>query len=241
MPYHSTVNRAKNKEEVGMAGANLVLNQKSSMPSQMCEHVAMQDAAIHIGSSEYYSLQRSIFDAAFPFVTPRCKIVDLSCSNGDWLAPFVDRFEDLCHFIAVDDDERKTYSCMDRFRMRVRLGFFEICQIDLAERFPETSSRVTISVLGIGCPPEDAPLPGTRRRFRLGGAGLQLVGPGALGAVAQGCGLQNGPKALEQGRGRGLGSVEMKDAGHGHSASPHIIFEEVHCWTISIGITTNLA
>jgi hypothetical protein len=116
----------------------------------MSAHVSEQDAAIHIGSSEYHSLQRSIFDATFPFVTPRCKIVDLSCSNGDWLAPFVERFEDLCHFVAIDDDEKTTYSCMDRFRMRVRLGFFEVCQIDLAERFPETCSRVTISVMGIG-------------------------------------------------------------------------------------------
>jgi hypothetical protein len=133
-----------------MAGANLVLNQKSSMPSHMSAHVAEQDAALHMGSSEYYSLQRSIFDAALPFVTPRCKIVDLSCSNGDWLAPFVERFEDLCHFVAVGADEGATYSCMDRFRMRVRLGFFEICQIDLEERFPETRAGVTVSVMGIG-------------------------------------------------------------------------------------------
>jgi hypothetical protein len=133
-----------------MAGANLVLNQKSSMPSHMSAHVAEQDAALHMGSSEYYSLQRSVFDAAFPLVTPRCKIVDLSCSNGDWLAPFVERFEDLCHFVAMDNDEGTTYSCLDRFRMRVRLGFVEICRMDLADRFPETSSRVTISVMGIG-------------------------------------------------------------------------------------------
>jgi hypothetical protein len=133
-----------------MAGANLVLNEKSSMPSHMSAHTATQDAAIHMGSSEYYSLQRSIFDVAVPFVTPRCKIVDLSCSNGDWLAPLVEQFEDLCHFIAVDKEAERTYECMDRFRIHVRLGFFEICQIDLAERFPETCSRLTVSVMGIG-------------------------------------------------------------------------------------------
>ena len=133
-----------------MAGANLVLNEKSSMPSHMSAHASFEDAAIPAGSSEYCSLQRSIFDVAFPFVKPRCKIVDLSCSNGDWLAPFVESFEDLCHFVAIDLDEKKTYSCLDRFRMRVGLGFFEICQLDLADRFPETCSRVTISVLGIG-------------------------------------------------------------------------------------------
>jgi hypothetical protein len=133
-----------------MAEANLGMDEGSSVHVHMREHVAEQDAAIHMGSSEYYSLQRSIFDAAFPLVTPRCKIVDLSCSNGDWLAPFVERFEDLCHFIAVGEDEKKSYSCLDRFRMRVRLGFFEVCQLDLAERFPETCSRVTLSVMGLG-------------------------------------------------------------------------------------------
>jgi hypothetical protein len=133
-----------------MAGANLDLEEKSSMHVHMTALMAEQDAATHMGSSEYHSLQRSIFDVALPFVTPRCKIVDLSCSNGDWLAPFVERFEDLCHFVAVGEDEQKTYSCLDRFRMRVRLGFFEVCQLDLAERFPETCSRVTISVMGMG-------------------------------------------------------------------------------------------
>ncbi len=133
-----------------MAEANLDLSEKSSMHVHMREHVAEQDAAIHMGSSEYYSLQRAIFEAALPMITPRCKIVDLSCSNGDWLAPFVERFEDLCHFVAIGEDEKITYSCLDRFRMRVRLGFFEICQLDLAERFPETCSRVTISVMGMG-------------------------------------------------------------------------------------------
>jgi hypothetical protein len=144
------LNVPKKKGGRQMAGANLVMIEKSSMPSQMSAHVAPEDAAIHIGSPEYYSLQRSIFDAGLPFVTPRCKVIDLSCSNGDWLAPFVERFEDLSHFIAVDHDEKQTYSCFDRFRMRVRLGFFEICQMDLAERFPETCSKLTISVMGIG-------------------------------------------------------------------------------------------
>ena len=62
----------------------------------------------------------------------------------------MERFEDLCHFVAIGEDGLKTYSCLDRFRMHVRLGFFEVCQLDLAERFPETCSRVTISVMGIG-------------------------------------------------------------------------------------------
>jgi hypothetical protein len=132
-----------------MAEANLDLSDKLSMHVHMSAHVAEQDAAIHTGSSEYYSLQKAIFDAASPIVSPRCKIVDLSCSNGDWLAPFVERFEDLCHYIAVGEDADRSYSCLDRFRMRVRLGFFEICQLDLAERFPETSSRITISVMGM--------------------------------------------------------------------------------------------
>ena len=65
-----------------MAGANLDLEEKSSMHVHMTALMAEQDAATHMGSSEYNSLQRSIFDVAFPFVTPRCKIVDLLAPTG---------------------------------------------------------------------------------------------------------------------------------------------------------------
>jgi hypothetical protein len=129
-----------------MAGANLVMMEKSSMPSHMSAHAAPQDAAIHMGSSEYYSLQRSIFEVGAPFVTPRSRVLDLSCRDGGWLSPFVEKFEDLGHFIGVTNDEDEAYSCLDRFRMRVRLGIVEIATLDLEERFPEISSNLTISV-----------------------------------------------------------------------------------------------
>ena len=133
-----------------MAGANLVLSEKSSMPSQMSAHVAPQDATIHMGSSEYYSLQRSIFEAGLPFVKPRSRVVDLSCTDGAWLSPFIEKFEDLGHFIGITNDEKEAYSCMDRFRMRIRLGIVEIASLDLEERFPEISSNLTISVNKLG-------------------------------------------------------------------------------------------
>ncbi len=129
-----------------MAEANLALNEKSSMPSHMSGHVATEEAAIHIGSSEYYSLQRSMFEVGAPFVTPRSRVVDLNCIDGSWLSPFVQDFEDLSHFIGITNDDEDAYSCLDRFRMRVRLGIVEIANLDLEERFPEISSRLTISV-----------------------------------------------------------------------------------------------
>ncbi len=133
-----------------MAGANLVMNEKSSMPSHISGRIATQDAVIHVGSSEYYSLQRSIFEAGAPFVTPRSRVVDLACKDGSWLSPFVEKFEDLGHFIGVTNDEDEAYSCMDRFRIRVQLGIVEIATLDLEERFPEISSRLTISINRLG-------------------------------------------------------------------------------------------
>lgn len=133
-----------------MAEANLALNEESSMPSHMSGHVATEEAAIHIGSSEYYSLQRSMFEVGAPFVTPRSRVVDLNCIDGSWLSPFVQDFEDLSHFIGITNDDEEAYSCLDRFRMRVRLGIVEIANLDLEERFPEISSRLTISVNRLG-------------------------------------------------------------------------------------------
>ena len=163
-----------------MAGANLVMNEKSSMPSHISGRIATQDAVIHVGSSEYYSLQRSIFEAGAPFVTPRSRVVDLACKDGSWLSPFVEKFEDLGHFIGVTNDEDEAYSCMDRFRIRVQLGIVEIATLDLEERFPEISSRLTISINRLGklllrtpgrSIGENTKIPGTWRGVHSGGEG----------------------------------------------------------------------
>ena len=66
------------------------------------------------------------------------------------MSPFINEFEDLSHFIGVTNDDDEAYSCMDRFRMRVRLGIVEIANLDLEERFPEISSNLTISVNKLG-------------------------------------------------------------------------------------------
>jgi SAM-dependent methyltransferase len=160
-----------------MAGANSVLNGKSAMSSHMSAHVAADDATIHRGSSEYYSLQRSIFEAGSPFVTPRSRVVDLSCTDGSWLSPFVERFEDLCHFIGVTNVDEDAYACMDRFRIRVRLGIVEIASLDLQERFPDISSRLTIAVNKLGQlePHRQDEVLGKVRRFLERGGAFILV------------------------------------------------------------------
>jgi hypothetical protein len=160
-----------------MAGANLVMNDKSSMPTHMSGHIATEDAAIHMGSSEYYSLQRSIFEAGAPFVTPRSRVIDLACNDGSWLSPFVEKFEDLSHFIGVTNDDDEAYSCLDRFRMRVRLGIVEIASLDLEERFPEVSSKLTISVnkLGMLTPVRQEEVLGKVRKYLERGGAFILV------------------------------------------------------------------
>lgn len=121
-----------------------------------------QGAALERGSSQYYALRQAIFEAGQPFVEPRCRIVDLHCGQGDFLEPFIERNEDLCRFIMLDSSSKNVSACMDRFHMRMHLGFVRPGSLDLSKDFPDVSSRLTLCVAGLG------PLPLEKRGEVLG-------------------------------------------------------------------------
>ena len=114
------------------------------------------------GSSEYYSLRATILDVGKAFLEPQGRVLDLNCADGRWSEPLVQFFGTSQRFIALSSDMEDAYSCLDRFRLQVRLGEMEVGTLDLGERFPEISARLTISVNGLGA------LSNVRRREVLG-------------------------------------------------------------------------
>jgi ubiquinone/menaquinone biosynthesis C-methylase UbiE len=107
-------------------------------------------AALDMGTPEYYALRQAIFEAGQPLLKPGCRVVDLCCGPGDFITPFVERNEDLCRFIMLDPSMKNVRACMDRFHMRMHLGFVRPGALDLNKDFPDVSSRLTLCVSGIG-------------------------------------------------------------------------------------------
>jgi ubiquinone/menaquinone biosynthesis C-methylase UbiE len=153
---------------------------KSEIPAMHHAMKAMalpQGVALEMGSVQYQALRQAIFDAGQPIVTPRCRIVDLHCGKGEFLEPFIERNEDLCKFIMVDPSVSNVQSCMERFHMRMHLGFVQPATLDLNKDFPDLSSRLTLCIGGLGLLPSDRRvevLGNVRRHLEKGGAFIMV-------------------------------------------------------------------
>ncbi len=152
-----------------MAGAKI----EGTMHQHEGASASMGNGALDMGSPQHYSLREAIFRAGQPFIAPRCRIVDLHCGNGDFIEPFIERNEDLCRYIMLDPSTDNVQECMERFHMRMHLGFVRPGRLDLAIGFPDVSSRLTLCVGGVGSLPLEKRaelLANVRRHLEKGGA-----------------------------------------------------------------------
>lgn len=141
---------------------------------QTSETTPSQNDAHEMGSPQYHSLRQAVFQAGQPLVTPGCRIVDLHCGRGEFLEPFIERNEDLCRFIMLDPSTENVQVCMERFHMRMHLGFVRPGRLDLTHSFPDISSRLTLCAGGL------SPLPMDRRIEVLGNVRRHLEKGGAF-------------------------------------------------------------
>jgi hypothetical protein len=110
---------------------------------------ASPDAALIEGEAGYYGLSRAVLEIGRSCLTPGARVVDLRCDLRV-VMPLIEEHEDLCRFTLLSPDEESYLQCFDRMRTRVRLGFVDTAQIDLAERFPEVSARLFLALGALG-------------------------------------------------------------------------------------------
>lgn len=91
---------------------------------------------------QYEVMRQAVFDMASPFVKPHTAIVDLGCSRGDALAPFVEQFWHQSPCIGVEVSESMLAISQERFEKRA-----SICSLDLRKEYPQEKASVTLSVL----------------------------------------------------------------------------------------------
>lgn len=106
---------------------------------------ASQDAASIVGGADYYGLRQAIMEIGRSCLVPGSRVVDLHC-DLDTLMPLVHEHEDLCKFVALSSTDEENWTCFDRLRTRVNLGFVDAAQLDLRERFPEVSARMMLAL-----------------------------------------------------------------------------------------------
>lgn len=93
---------------------------------------------------QYDVMRQAVFDLGASYVQPGTWIVDIGCSRGEALAPFVERFGAANEYLGIEISEPMAMAARGRFAGDERVI---IRQDDLRQRRPPERASLTLSVL----------------------------------------------------------------------------------------------
>jgi tRNA (cmo5U34)-methyltransferase len=96
---------------------------------------------------QYDVMRESVFEVASNFQQKGTDIVDLGCSRGGAIAPFVDKFGAYNRYFLCDVSEPMLDAARERFGGLTKSGIMQIRNLDLREGYPPVSASITLSVL----------------------------------------------------------------------------------------------
>ncbi len=104
---------------------------------------------------QYDVMRKAVFDVGCRYVQPETAIVDLGCSRGEALAPFIDRFGALNRFVGVEVSAPMLAACRHRFKGLIDCGVVDIRELDLRKSYPPVAASLTLCVLTLQFVPID--------------------------------------------------------------------------------------
>jgi tRNA (cmo5U34)-methyltransferase len=134
---------------------------------------------------QYEEMRRLCFDLGKRYVKPQSDIVDLGCSRGEALAPFVKEFGAFNRYVGVEVSPPMLSAARERFSGLIDQGIVEVRSDDLREKYPPVRASLTLCVLTLQFTPIEHRLRIVRDAFKatLPGGAMILVEK-ILGATA---------------------------------------------------------
>jgi tRNA (cmo5U34)-methyltransferase len=96
---------------------------------------------------QYQVMREAAFELGKQFVQSGTSIVDLGCSRGEALAPYIREFGVNNRYIGVEVSGPMAQAARDRFDVHIRNGIVDIREIDLNVDYPKAKSSLTLSIL----------------------------------------------------------------------------------------------
>lgn len=93
---------------------------------------------------QYDVMRKSVFDLGKRYVQPNSWVIDLGCSRGQALVPFVEHFGMSNRYLGIEASESMALAARARFDGNQHVV---IRQDDLRKTYPSEKSSVTLSVL----------------------------------------------------------------------------------------------
>lgn len=135
---------------------------------------------------QYEVMRRAVYEVGQRFVEPGTEIMDLGCSRGEAIAPFVSRFGALNHYTLVEVSEPMLEATRQRYRGWIDTGIMDVLEVDLREDFPHRKASLTLSVLTLMFVPIERRQKLVRNIYRsLEPGGALVLVEKVLGATAE--------------------------------------------------------
>jgi tRNA (cmo5U34)-methyltransferase len=96
---------------------------------------------------QYELMRQACFDVGCRYVRPSTAILDLGCSRGEALAPFIDKFGAYNRYVGVEVSQPMLEAARQRFAGLINCGVVEIRDLDLRKDYPPVKASVTLSIL----------------------------------------------------------------------------------------------
>jgi tRNA (cmo5U34)-methyltransferase len=97
---------------------------------------------------DYATMRQLVLELGSQFVSKSADVLDLGCSRGSGLSPFIDRFgASARRYIGLDESPAMVAAARDRFELYVDVGLVDIRQYDLRIGLPICSPSLILSVL----------------------------------------------------------------------------------------------
>ena len=134
----------------------------------------------------YESMRAVVFDVGRRFVRPDTDIVDLGCSHGEALVPFIEAFGPTARYVGVEVSTPMLRACRQRFEAEIESGMLKLLELDLRRGYPDVAASLTLCVLTLHFTPlEHRPRILRNVREHTVGGGAVLVVEKVLGSSAR--------------------------------------------------------
>jgi tRNA (cmo5U34)-methyltransferase len=109
---------------------------------------AVFDDMLRRSIPSYDEMRRLVTDVGCRFVQKTTDVLDLGCSRGSGLAPFIDQFGAVVRkYIGLDNSPDMVAAARDRFELYADVGLVDIRQHDLRDGLPLCCPSLVLSVL----------------------------------------------------------------------------------------------
>ncbi len=96
---------------------------------------------------QYDTMRGLVFELGKEFVPDHGVVVDLGCSRGGALAPFVATFGGSASYVGVEVSPPMLDACRRRFAAEIEAGTVSVLDLDVRAGYPAVEATLTLSVL----------------------------------------------------------------------------------------------